>query len=36
MIEAFQVNFPGTNLEIKIVLPIMFRGSVLDASFRCV
>ena len=28
------MNFPGANLEIKIVLPIPFRGSVLSASFR--
>jgi len=34
MIEALPVNFPGEDLEIKIVLPIPFRGSVLSASFR--
>ncbi len=34
MIEALQVNFPGTNLKIKIVLSIMFRGGVLNAIFR--
>jgi hypothetical protein len=34
MIEALPVNSPGADLEIKIVLPIPFRGSVLSASFR--
>jgi hypothetical protein len=29
------VNLPGTNLEIKIVLTIRFRGSGLKAGFRC-
>jgi hypothetical protein len=36
MIEALQVNFPSADLEVKIVLPIPFRESVLNASFRCI
>ncbi len=36
MNEPLQVNLPSTELEIKIVLPIAFRGSVLHAIFRCV
>ena len=36
MIEALQVNFPTTHLEIKIVLSIMLRGSLSNASFRYV
>jgi len=34
MNEPLQVNLPSTELEIKIVLPIAFRGSVLHAIFR--
>ena len=33
MHEALQVNFPCTNQEVKIVLPIPFRGNVLIACF---
>ena len=36
MNEPLQVNLPSTELEIKIVLPIAFRGSVLNAIFHCV
>jgi len=35
MIETLQMNFPCADLEIKVVLSIMFRGRVLNASFRC-
>jgi hypothetical protein len=35
MIEPLQVNFPGTDLEIKIVSSIMFRG-LLKAGLRCI
>jgi len=34
MSEALQMNFPGADLEIEIVLSIMFRGSLLDGGFR--
>jgi hypothetical protein len=36
MQEALEVNFVIADLEVKIVLPIAFRGSVLNAGFRCV
>src|SRR5712671_3281352 len=35
MIEALQANFPGADLEVKIVLPIMLRARLLNTSFRC-
>jgi hypothetical protein len=34
MIEALQVNFPSADLEVKIVLPIPFRGRLLNAGCR--
>jgi hypothetical protein len=36
MIEPLQMNFPGAELEVKIVLSIVFRGGVVNARFCCV
>jgi hypothetical protein len=36
MLEALQMNFPGADLEVKIVLSILFRGGVVNARFCCV
>ena len=33
MLEALQMNFPGADLEIKIVLSILFRGGRGERSF---
>jgi hypothetical protein len=32
MLKALQVNFPSADLEVKIVLSIVFRVSVLEVS----
>src|SRR5260370_23504128 len=36
MHQTPEVSFPSTKLEVEIVLPIPFSGSVLRAAFRCV
>jgi len=36
MHELLQVNLPGTQLEIKIVLAVTLRGNLLSGGFLCI